>query len=194
MCSVEKKSQSVIVAGVDEAGRGPLAGPVIAAVVMLDPNQPIDGLADSKQLTAKMRTYLASQIKERAIAWALGRAEVYEIDRLNILKATLLAMQRAILTLHVQPDLVLVDGLHCPISPYPIRAIVRGDQQVAAISAASILAKTYRDTEMQWWDLYYPGYNFAQHKGYGTPKHLQAIKELGLSPIHRRSFAFQRLI
>ncbi|MDD9139565.1 MAG: ribonuclease HII [Candidatus Cardinium sp.] len=181
----------LILAGIDEAGRGPLAGPVIAAVVILNPQKPIKNLADSKQLNAKQRAFLACQIKEQAMDWAIGRATVSEIDQCNILQATLLAMQRALSDLCIAPDSVLVDGLHCPASPYPIQAIVRGDQHVAAISAASILAKTHRDTEMLTWDSCYPGYGFAQHKGYGTAKHLQAIRELSITPIHRRSFSFQ---
>jgi ribonuclease HII len=174
--------------GVDEAGRGPLAGPVMAAAVVLDPKKPITGLADSKQLSAKKREYLASKIQENAKAWSVGRAEVEEIDRINILQASLLAMQRAILVLVQIPCLILVDGKHCPSLSYPSRAIIKGDQKIAEISAASILAKVRRDAEMCLLDTQYPGYGFAQHKGYGTVYHLQALEKLGPSAIHRRSF------
>lgn len=178
-----------LIAGVDEVGRGPLAGPVIAAAVILDPKHKIQGLADSKLLTAKRREYLASKIKEYARAWSIGRAEVEEIDRINILQASLLAMQRAVLALTVLPSLVLVDGNHCPKLNYPSQAIIKGDQKIAEISAASILAKVYRDAEMCSLDTVYLGYGFAKHKGYGTAQHLQALKERGPLPIHRRSFA-----
>ena len=178
-----------LIAGVDEAGRGPLAGPVIAAAVILDPSNTIQGLADSKLLTAKRREYLANQIKERASAWSIGRAEVEEIDRINILQASLLAMQRAVFALALLPSLVLVDGNHCPKLNCPSQAIIRGDQTITEISAASILAKVYRDAEMCSLDVLYPGYGFAKHKGYGTARHLQALKERGPAPIHRRSFA-----
>lgn len=186
-----------LIAGVDEAGRGPLAGPVIAAAVILDPNNKIQGLADSKLLTAKKRDYLASKIKECARAWSIGRAEVEEIDRINILQASLLAMQRAVFALTVLPSLVLVDGNQCPQFNCPSQAIIKGDQKIAEISAASILAKVYRDAEMCRLDTIYPDYGFAKHKGYGTAQHLQALKERGPVPIHRRSFApvaqFERL-
>jgi ribonuclease HII len=187
-----------LIAGVDEAGRGPLAGPVIAAAVILDPKHKIHGLADSKLLTAKRRDYLASKIKACAKAWSIGRAEVEEIDRINILQASLLAMQRAILTLTLPPQLVLVDGKQCPKLNCASQAIIKGDQKIAEISAASILAKVYRDAEMCSLDTRYPGYGFAKHKGYGTVMHLHALKVLGLTPIHRRSFApvaqFERLV
>lgn len=177
-----------LVAGVDEAGRGPLAGPVYAAAVILDPKQSIKGLADSKQLTAKKRVYLANKIQELAKAWAVARAEVAEIDGLNIFHASLLAMQRAVLALTLLPSLVLIDGKHCPTLNCPAEAIVKGDQKIAVISAASILAKVHRDAEMCILDSRYPGYGLAQHKGYTTKQHLLALKKLGPSIIHRRSF------
>lgn len=177
------------IAGVDEAGRGPLAGPVFAAAVILDPNKSIKGLADSKQLTAKKREYLANKIQEVAKAWTVARAEVAEIDQLNIFHASLLAMQRAVLALALLPNLVLVDGKYCPKLDCPTEAIIKGDEKVAVISAASILAKVHRDAEMRLLDAQYPGYGFAQHKGYTTTQHLLALKELGPSGIHRRSFA-----
>ncbi|MHB8533859.1 MAG: ribonuclease HII [Sulfuricaulis sp.] len=176
------------VAGVDEAGRGPLAGPVIAAAVILDETRPIDGLADSKILTARKREELFVLIKERALCWALGRAEVEEIDRLNILRASLLAMQRAVAALSIHPELVLVDGNQAPEVDYPVQTIVRGDATVAVISAASILAKVARDAEMHELDVRFPGYGFAQHKGYPTSAHLDALEKQGVSAIHRRSF------
>ncbi len=178
-----------LIAGVDEVGRGPLAGPVIAAAVILDETRPIEGLADSKTLSAKRREDLSVQIKERALCWALGRAEVEEIDRLNILQASLLAMKRAVTALSLPPDLVLVDGNQAPDLAYPLQTVVRGDATVPAISAASILAKVTRDKEMREMDRYFPGYNFSGHKGYPTGQHMEALKMLGISPIHRRSFA-----
>lgn len=180
---------SLLIAGVDEAGRGPLAGPVVAAAVILHPDRPIEGLADSKRLTAARREALEPVIQAQAMAWAVARAEVEEIDRLNILQATLLAMQRAVAGLGMPPQQVLVDGNRCPTVPYPVEAIVKGDQKVAAISAASILAKVARDREMQALDSEYPGYGFAQHKGYPCKAHLQALEALGVTPIHRRSYA-----
>ncbi|MCL5261293.1 MAG: ribonuclease HII [Gammaproteobacteria bacterium] len=177
-----------LIAGVDEVGRGPLAGPVIAAAVILDPNKTITGLADSKTLTAKKRERLSALIKQNCIAWALGRAEVQEIDQLNILNATLLAMERAIAALSVKPDLVQVDGNVCPKANCLIEAIVNGDQLIPAISAASIIAKVYRDLEMLSYDKLYPEYGFASHKGYGTPQHFLALRRYGASPIHRKSF------
>ncbi len=177
-----------LIAGVDEVGRGPLAGAVVTAAVILDPNNPIEGLADSKKLTEKRREALVPMIKERAVSWALGRAEVEEIDELNILHATMLAMRRAVLALDVAPDEVLVDGNRCPDVPYPVEAIIKGDDKVAAIAAASILAKVARDQEMKQADGLYPGYGLAQHKGYPTKMHLQALNSLGVCPIHRRSF------
>ncbi len=176
-------------AGVDEAGRGPLAGPVIAAAVILDPARPIAGLADSKQLSAARREMLDARIREHALAFALGAASAAEIDALNILQATLLAMQRAVAGLDPLPDEVWVDGNRTPVFACPARAIVRGDQTVPAISAASILAKVARDAEMQALDALHPGYGFAIHKGYPTAAHLQALQRLGPAPVHRQSFA-----
>jgi ribonuclease HII len=179
----------VITAGVDEAGRGPLAGPVIAAAVILPLDHEISGLRDSKQIPAPGRTRLAEEIRRRALCFGIGRAEIEEIDALNILRATLLAMQRAVAAMAIAPQLVLVDGDHCPQLPCRARAIVRGDQTVPAISAASILAKVSRDLEMTAMDSLYPGYGFAQHKGYPTRQHLQALAVHGVCAIHRRSFA-----
>ncbi len=181
--------QSVIlVCGVDEAGRGPLAGPVSAAAVILDDARPIEGLADSKRLSEKQRDQLAPVIREHALAWAVAYAEVEEIDRLNILQATLLAMRRAVLALPVRPQQVLVDGLYCPQTGIPSQAIVKGDSKVAAISAASILAKTARDELMLQLHERYPQYGFDGHKGYPTAAHLAALRAHGVSEIHRRSF------
>lgn len=177
-------------AGVDEAGRGPLCGPVYAAAVILDPTRPIDGLNDSKKLSEKKREALAPLIRERALAWAVGVATVEEIDRLNILHASMLAMRRAVEGLGVPPDEVLIDGNRVPSGlVVPARAIVGGDASEPAISAASILAKTGRDHEMKALALIYPQYGIARHKGYPTPEHLAALREHGPSPIHRRSFA-----
>ncbi len=181
-------SRSVRIAGVDEAGRGPLAGPVIAAAAILDRSAPISGLADSKCLKACQRESLAAQIKAQALAWGLGSASAAEIDAVNILQASLLAMARAVAALAIAPDTVLVDGLHCPGLPCRVKAIVGGDRTVAAISAASILAKVARDREMLRLDAIYPGYGFATHKGYPTPAHRLALSELGPCAIHRRSF------
>lgn len=178
-----------LVAGVDEAGRGPLAGPVIAAAVILDPERPISGLADSKTLSAARREHLAGEIYAHALAWAISRAEVEEIDSINILRASLLAMQRCIQALKISPGLVLVDGIHCPDINFPVEAIVRGDSSVPCISAASILAKVARDREMFELDRQYPGYGFGEHKGYPTRAHREALARLGACPIHRRSFA-----
>jgi ribonuclease HII len=178
-----------LVAGVDEAGRGPLAGPVVAAAVILAPDKPIEGLADSKKLSAGRRYELAALIRECAACWAIGEASVAEIDQLNILQATLLAMRRAIESLVIIPRRVLVDGNQLPAElSYPVEGIVRGDQTVACISAASILAKTYRDTLMLELDALYPQYGFKQHQGYGTRQHLQALTRFGPTPLHRRSF------
>jgi ribonuclease HII len=177
-----------ILAGVDEAGRGPLAGPVVAAAVVLSAAYPIDGLADSKTLSALRREALAVQIHAQATAWALGMASVEEIDRLNILQATLLAMQRAVQGLGMTPDLVLVDGNRAPRLSCPVRTVVRGDALVKSISAASILAKVARDEILQKLDGEYPGYGFAIHKGYPTAAHQRALEALGPSPVHRRSF------
>ncbi len=178
----------LLVCGVDEAGRGPLAGPVSAAAVILDEADPIEGLADSKKLSEKQRDQLAPVIRERALAWAVAYADVEEIDRLNILQATLLAMKRAVLALHTRPHQVLVDGLYCPQTGIPSQAIVKGDSTVAAISAASILAKTARDELMLGLHAQYPQYGFDGHKGYPTPAHLAALRAHGVSEIHRRSF------
>jgi ribonuclease HII len=176
------------VAGVDEAGRGPLAGPVFAAAVILDAARPIVGLADSKQLTAARREELALAIRVEARAWALGRAEVEEIDSLNILQATLLAMQRAVGALRRYPALARVDGNRAPVLDCAVETIVGGDATVPEISAASILAKVARDAEMCELERRYPGYGFAAHKGYPTRAHLRALDRIGVSPAHRRSF------
>lgn len=176
------------IAGVDEVGRGPLAGPVVAAAVILDPNNPIEGLMDSKKLTEKKREILAVEIQEKALSWALGRAEVEEIDEINILQASLVAMSRAVEKLNIEPELVLVDGNKCPKVRYPVEAIVKGDSLIEAISAASIIAKVARDTEMIAFDEVYPGYGLAKHKGYPTAMHRQALLDLGVTIIHRRSY------
>lgn len=177
------------IAGVDEVGRGPLVGAVVTAAVILDPNQPIEGLADSKKLSEKRRIALAEEIKAKALSWSLGRAEPEEIDRLNILHATMLAMQRAVAGLAIAPDFVLVDGNRIPQLPMPAQAVVKGDSLVAEISAASILAKVARDLEMEELDKQYPAYGFAQHKGYPTKLHFEKLAELGATPFHRKSFA-----
>ena len=177
------------VAGLDEVGRGPLAGPVVTAAVILDPEQPISGLADSKALSEKKREALFDEILLKAKAWAIGRAEVEEIDEINILQATMLAMQRAVNGLSVQPEHVLVDGNRCPDLPCTAEAIIKGDGKVPAISAASIIAKVTRDREMVLLDEKYPGYGLAGHKGYPTKAHMDALQKLGVTPIHRRSFA-----
>jgi ribonuclease HII len=176
-------------AGVDEAGRGPLAGPVYAAAVILDPARPIRGLRDSKLLSPAQREELAIAIRERAIAWAVAAADVGEIDSLNILQATLLAMRRAVEALSVLPYEAVVDGNQCPRLSCPVHAIVNGDRIVASISAASILAKTARDALLLELDVLYPLYGFAHNKGYGTPEHLEALARHGPCPVHRRSFA-----
>ena len=183
------------VAGVDEVGRGPLAGPVVAAAVILDPDAPIEGLADSKKLTEKRREALDPIIREQALCWALGRAEPEEIDRINILQASLLAMQRAVAGLGTQPELALVDGNKAPQLNCRIRTIVGGDAIEPAISAASIIAKVARDREMVELDARYPGYGLAKHKGYPTKLHMEALQRLGVTEIHRRSFGpVQRLL
>lgn len=176
-----------VIAGVDEVGRGPLAGDVVAAAVILGPSG-LEGLTDSKALSEIRRLELAERIRTDAVAWAVGRAGVEEIDALNILQASLLAMRRAVEALSVQPTLVLVDGNRLPEWPYESRAIVKGDLTEPAISAASIIAKVTRDQEMVELDREYPGYGFASHKGYPTKTHLAALMRLGISPIHRRSF------
>lgn len=177
------------IAGVDEVGRGPLVGAVVTAAVILNPNQPIEGLADSKKLSEKRRIALAEEIKAKALSWSFGRAEPEEIDRLNILHATMLAMQRAVAGLAITPDFVLVDGNRIPQLPMPAQAVVKGDSLVAEISAASILAKVARDLEMAELDKQYPAYGFAQHKGYPTKLHFEKLAELGATPFHRKSFA-----
>lgn len=176
------------IAGVDEVGRGPLAGPVVAAAVILDPNNPIEGLIDSKKLTEKKRELLDVEIREKALSWAIGRAEVEEIDKINILQASLLAMSRAVAQLNVAPELVLVDGNKCPEVNFPVEAIIKGDSLIEAISAASIIAKVSRDHEMVELDASYPGYGLAKHKGYPTAMHREALIELGVTVIHRRSY------
>lgn len=177
-----------LICGVDEAGRGPLCGSVVAAAVILDPARPIAGLADSKKLTEKRREQLAPLIREQALAWAVAEASVAEIDRLNILHATMLAMKRAVEALAVAPDEVLVDGNRCPQIAYPVQAVVKGDALVAAISAASILAKTVRDAQMLALDAAYPQYGLAAHKGYPTAAHLEAIRRHGVADFYRKSF------
>ena len=179
----------MLIAGIDEAGRGPLAGPVVAAAVILDPAWPISGLRDSKLLSAAQRERLAVEIHAHALAWAVGAADVAEIDELNILQATLLAMQRAFSGLALSASEAWVDGNRCPQLPCLARAIVKGDRDVIVISAASILAKTARDALLIELDCRYPGYGFAQNKGYGTPGHLAALARNGPCPAHRRSFA-----
>ena len=177
------------IAGVDEVGRGPLAGDVVAAAVILDPAKPIKGLRDSKKLSASRREELELIIKSRALAWAVERASVAEIDQLNILQASLLAMHRAVRCLTPQPGFVLVDGNRLPQWGYLAEAVVKGDDRVPAIAAASILAKVQRDRELIDLEGRYPGYGFAAHKGYPTARHLLALRDLGVTPVHRRSFA-----
>lgn len=176
------------IAGVDEVGRGPLVGAVVTAAVILDPARPIIGLADSKKLSEKRRNALYEEIVEKALSWSLGRAEPHEIDELNILHATMLAMQRAVAGLSVEPDFVLIDGNRCPKLPMASQAVVKGDSRVAEISAASILAKVTRDREMEVLDAQFPEYGFAQHKGYPTAFHLERLSQLGATEHHRRSF------
>lgn len=178
-----------LVAGIDEAGRGPLAGPVVAAAVILDDLQLIAGLRDSKQLTAARREILFDEIRGRALCWSIAQASVAEIDRLNILQATLLAMRRAVMALRLKPNLVLVDGNRLPVLDVPAEPVVGGDDRIAAIAAASILAKVHRDRLCGELHTRYPGYGFAQHKGYPTSAHLSALREHGACPEHRRSFA-----
>ncbi|OTA19736.1 ribonuclease HII [Xenorhabdus beddingii] len=181
--------QANLIAGVDEVGRGPLVGAVVTAAVILDPAKPITGLMDSKKLTEKRREALYLEIKEKALCWSLGRAEPDEIDQLNILHATLLAMQRAVAGLAIVPDYVLIDGNRCPALAMPAQAVVKGDSLVAEISAASILAKVTRDREMVELDKQFPDYGFAQHKGYPTALHLEKLALLGATEHHRKSFA-----
>lgn len=187
--ALEDAAPAALVCGVDEAGRGPLCGPVVAAAVILDPARPIEGLADSKKLSERARERLAGQIRARALAWAVAEASVAEIDRLNILQASLLAMQRAVAALARVPCEVLVDGNRCPALPMPARAVVGGDARVAEISAASILAKTARDQAMRCLDADWPQYGLARHKGYPTAAHLAALREHGVAEFYRRSFA-----
>jgi ribonuclease HII len=182
-----------LICGVDEAGRGPLAGPVVAAAVILDPARPIIGIADSKKLSARRREVLAAEIRARSLGWAVAAASVEEIDRINILQASLLAMQRAVTALTVAyallPELVLVDGNRCPQIAYPVEAVIGGDGKIAAIAAASILAKTFRDAGMLELHAAYPQYGFDRHMGYPTALHLAALREHGATPAHRHSFA-----
>lgn len=182
-------TQLVSVAGVDEVGRGPLAGPVTAAAVILDPARPVIGLRDSKRLTERARDRLAIEIQESAIAFSIAHASVAEIDELNILQASMLAMQRAIETLSAQPQLALIDGNRSPSVACATQTIIKGDDKVAAISAASVLAKVTRDALMVELAQEWPGYGFEQHKGYGTALHRRKLTELGVTPVHRRSFA-----
>ena len=177
-----------LVAGVDEVGRGPLCGAVVTAAVILDPNRPILGLNDSKKLTEARREKLFDEICEKALSWHIARAEVEEIDELNILHATMLAMQRAVEGLSITPNLAMIDGNRCPVLTMPAEAVVKGDSKVPAIAAASILAKVSRDREMAAFELQYPGYGIGGHKGYPTSVHLEALERLGPIPIHRRSF------
>jgi ribonuclease HII len=182
-------SPDEIVCGVDEAGRGPLAGPVFAAAVILDPGKPIPGLRDSKKLTEAKRDELAPLIRAHALAWAVAQASEAEIDKINILQASMLAMRRAVEALSVAPTLALIDGNRCPVMKIQTIAIVGGDDKEEAISAASILAKTARDAALVALHVRYPEYAFDQHKGYGTALHLERLKLHGPSPVHRRSFA-----
>jgi ribonuclease HII len=177
-----------LVCGVDEAGRGPLAGPVVAAAVILDPERPIPGLNDSKKLSEKKRIALAALIRERAIAWAVAEASVAEIDQINILQASLLAMQRAVAALSVKAESALIDGNRCPQLEIPAEAIIQGDGKIASIAAASILAKTVRDAGMLVLHAEYPQYGFDRHMGYPTAAHFKALEAHGVSPVHRRSF------
>jgi ribonuclease HII len=178
-----------LVCGVDEAGRGPLAGPVVAAAVILDPTRPIEGLDDSKKLSARRRQVLAVEIREKALAWAVAEASVEEIDCINILQASMLAMQRAVEALGIEPSHALIDGNRCPELCCPAEAIIGGDGKVASIAAASILAKTVRDALMLEMHALYPKYGFDRHMGYPTAVHLKALREHGVTPIHRRSYA-----
>ena len=181
--SIEK-----VVAGVDEVGRGPLIGNVVAAAVILNPDKPIQGLADSKKLSARKRDFLYEEIIEKSLAWSVAAATPAEIDELNILQATMLAMKRAVMNLSIEPGFVYIDGNRCPEIPYPSEAVVKGDSKVPEISAASILAKVVRDREMEALDQLHPGYGFAKHKGYPTAEHFSALSSLGVLPQHRRSF------
>lgn len=181
--------KTILMCGVDEAGRGPLAGPVFAAAVILDPARPIEGLRDSKKLSEIQRLALADRIKACALAWCIAESSVEEIDSLNILQASMLAMRRAVEGLKVQPELALIDGNRCPVMPVRSEAIVKGDDKVPAISAASILAKTARDALLVSLHQAYPHYGFDQHKGYPTALHLDRLRQHGVSPVHRRTYA-----
>ncbi|MCC5878896.1 MAG: ribonuclease HII [Idiomarina sp.] len=183
-----QQTEITLLCGVDEAGRGPIAGPVVAAAVILDPNHPIEGVTDSKKLSEKKRLLLSEQIKTHALSWAIAQCEVDEIDTLNILHASMLAMSRAVEALPIQPQHVLVDGNRLPKLSIPATAIIKGDASEACIGAASILAKVERDRQMHEWHQRYPVYDFAQHKAYPTAQHLRLIREHGVTPIHRRSF------
>ncbi|OBU36421.1 ribonuclease HII [Photobacterium phosphoreum] len=180
--------QADCIAGVDEVGRGPLVGAVVTAAVILDPNNPIVGLTDSKKLSEKKRNLLFDEIKQKALAWSLGRCEADEIDQLNILQATMVAMQRAVAGLDIQPDFVLIDGNKTPALPMAAQAVVKGDLRVAEISAASIIAKVTRDREMEILDAEFPQYGFAKHKGYPTKAHFSALEQYGAIEQHRKSF------
>lgn len=182
-------SKANLIAGVDEVGRGPLVGAVVTAAVILDPNNPIIGLADSKKLTEKKREKLFDEIQEKALCWCIGRAEPEEIDNINILHATMLAMQRAVAGLSIIPEYVLIDGNRCPELPMPSQAVIKGDSLVQEISAASILAKVIRDREMVELDKAFPEYGFAKHKGYPTAYHLEKLAQYGATEFHRKSFA-----
>ncbi len=181
--------QGILLAGVDEVGRGPLVGDVVTAAVILNPEKPIKGLVDSKKISEKKREVLFDEIKEKALCWSIARATPDEIDSLNILQASLLAMKRAVETLPIQPEFVLVDGNRLPQWHYSAEAVVKGDSRVPAISAASILAKVQRDREMAVLDAQYPDYGFANHKGYPTAQHMDVLQRLGATPLHRRSYA-----
>lgn len=178
----------ILIAGVDEVGRGPLAGPVVAAAVILNPKYPIEGLKDSKLLTELKRQELSKEIQDKAISYAIGEASVAEIEMFNIFHASLLAMQRAVNNLSIIPEHVLIDGTHCPVLIQSCEAIIRGDQTVPAISAASIVAKVYRDDYMTQLHQVFPEYNFARHKGYSTPEHISTLKKFGPSIHHRKNF------
>jgi ribonuclease HII len=189
MIDIELINKTEMLAGVDEVGRGPLAGPVVAAAVILNPENPIEGLNDSKKINQKKRESMSIEIQSKSLAWSLGRAEVEEIDKLNILKASLLAMKRAIESLVLKPKLIAVDGQYTPEVDYEKIAIIKGDSLVPAISAASIIAKVARDKEMIEFDEIYPGYGFSSHKGYPTKQHIESLEILGITEIHRRSFS-----
>lgn len=183
------ENRGQFIAGVDEVGRGPLAGPVVAAAVILDPNNPIEGLMDSKKLTEKRREILAEEIKDKALAWAIARVDIDVIDEINILQASLRAMAISVTDLNQQPDFVMIDGNKIPSNlTIPAEAVVKGDDRVPCISAASIIAKVARDQEMVEMDKVYPGYGLAKHKGYPTKVHMEALQQLGITKIHRRSF------